>query len=90
MRAESVLLLSCPESSVTLHHMRAAEICGAACCVFMFFLRKTWFVECLGQLTGLSRPYRNEDILNLLSFIGLTLKMELSEELSRCVPKLVP
>lgn len=56
----------------------------------MFFLRKTSFVECLGQLIGLSRSYRNGDVLKLLSFIGLTLKMELSEELSRCVPKLVP
>lgn len=85
-----MLLLSCPGSSVTLSHIRTAEICGAHCCVFIFFWSKTSLLECLGQFIGLSRSDRNGDILKLLSFIDLTLKMELSEELSRCVPKLVP
>lgn len=58
------------------------------CCVFMGFLSKTSLLECLGQFIELSRSDRNGGILKLLSFI--TLKMGLSEELSRCVPKLVP
>lgn len=60
------------------------------CCVFMGFLSKTSLLECLGQFIELSRSDRNGGILKLLSFIELTLKMGLSEELSRCVPKLVP
>lgn len=87
-----MLLLSYPESSVTLPHMRTAEIWGAYFCIFIFFLSKISFLECLGQFIGLSRSCKNGDVLKLLSFIGLTLKIfkALSEELSSFVPKLVP